>query len=639
MPPTLIPLDLVTQRPTTGPRRPLRVALVNMPFSSARYPSIQLGLLQAILKRRGFDTTTHYFNLRFAPRIGWDTYELLCHTRTLLTGEWVFAGAAFGECAPAASSFLERFSESLERLAERIERRPEALLDLRERIVPAFLEECLESVRWDDVDVVGFGSVFEQNCAALALARLLKERHPHIVTVFGGSNFEDTMGLEYVRALPWIDYAVIGEGDEVFPALLDRLATGDTVAGMAGVARRGPDGKVSFTGRAPTVRDLDSLPDPDYADYFATAVEVGLPRTVRGMPVMVPFETSRGCWWGAKHHCTFCGLNGSGMAYRSKSPERVLAGVDELARRHHVYSFEAVDNILDHRYIEQVFAPIAEQRKDYTFFYEVKANLSREHLRTLARGGIRHLQPGIESLSTPVLKLMNKGTTGIQNVRFLKWAQYYGIRVSWNVLYGFPGETEGDYATQLATMRLIPHLQPPTGAGRIWLERYSPYFGSAAESGFCNVRAEDAYEHVYPDLLDRSEIAYFFQYDAPGTLPDAAHEPEVAQIDAWRASWQGSDVPALVYQRGADRLTVIDGRVPAAPRVHLFDERAARVYEICGPTGHTAARVRDGLRDQHGIDEPPATVQRILDQFGALGLMLHEDGSYLSLALPSNPNW
>ena len=41
-------------------------------------------------------------------------------------------------------------------------------------------------------------------------------------------------------------------------------------------------------------------------------------------PLMV-METARGCWWDAKHHCTFCGLNGEFMGFRSKSPLRALA--------------------------------------------------------------------------------------------------------------------------------------------------------------------------------------------------------------------------------------------------------------------------------------------------------------------------
>lgn len=621
------------------PRIALRVALVNMPFASARYPSIQLGLMHAVLQRRGFSVVTHYFNMRLAARIGWDIYELICHDRAHLLGEWLFARAAFGECAPDATLFLTEFREDLERVCARLGTDLDFLVRLREVVIPAFLQECLDDTAWQEIDVVGFGSVFEQNCAALALARLIKSRYPRIITVFGGSNFEDEMGLEYVRALPWIDYAVIGEGDEVFPALLERLAAGDQVLNMPGVARRTADGRVEFGGRAPMVRDLDALPEPEYADFFSAAAATAMPGDVRGMPVMLPFETARGCWWGAKHHCTFCGLNGAGMTYRSKSPARTLAGIDELAARYHVYAFEAVDNILDHRYIQDVFVPIAEQRKDYTFFYEVKANLTQPQLKTLAKGGVRHLQPGIESLSTPILKLMRKGTTGIQNVRFLKWAQYYGMRVSWNILYGFPGETPEDYAVQLATMRQITHLQPPSGAGRIWLERYSPYFIDAEALGITDVRPEASYRCVYPADIDHKQIAYFFDYEAGNTLPVEQHADATAHIAAWRNAWKTSRPPYLVSQRGAERLTVIDGRDPAAPVAHVFNEHAAQIYEFCGPTYHGLTPIVAHLRDERGMDTDADAVQRDLAGFFALGLMLVENEHYLSLALPGNPNW
>jgi ribosomal peptide maturation radical SAM protein 1 len=635
--PTLISTDALT-RPERAPV-PLKVALVNMPFASSRYPSIQLGLLHAILTRRGHDARTYYFNLPFAASLGWETYELICRVQASLLGEWLFAGEAFGEWAPAPQSYLDRFAEDVQRAAERTGRDPAFFLDLRERVIPSFLQECLNAVAWDQYDVVGFGSVFEQNCAALALARLIKQRHPDVAIVFGGSNFEDEMGLEYVRGVPWIDYAVIGEGDEVFPALLDRIAAGEDIDGMPGVARRLPDGTVSFGGRAPMVRNLDALPEPEYGEFFRLAQQLELPRLTRGLSVVLPFETARGCWWGQKHHCTFCGLNGAGMAYRSKSPARALAGIDELAERYNVYAFEAVDNILDLRYIRDVFGPIVEQRKDYTFFYEVKANLNVDQLRELARGGVRQLQPGIESLNTHILKLMDKGTTGIQNVRLLKWARYYGIQISWNVLAGFPGERAEDFERQLEVMRLVPHLQPPSGIARIWLERYSPYFMKRDEMGITNIRAKEVYRYVYPPMLDAEQIAYFFDYDAANTVSDEAYEATSRYIESWQEAWKTADVPYLTYQRGAGRLIVVDGReVGQTPRVHLFDEHAARVYEFCGPTSHGAAQILEDLR-RRGTPADSVTVQRDLDRFVELGLMLEEEGHYLSLALPANPNW
>lgn len=642
---------MVTQTPSTEagsqnssriPKHQLRVALVNMPLGSSRYPSIQLGLLQAILAQQGFEAKTHYLNLAFGRRIGWEPFEVLCNLRANLLGEWLFSRAAFGEEAPDGHHFLETFPKDVQSVCNDLgpDKGADYLVDLREHVIPAFLRDCLESVPWADYDVVGFGSVFEQNCAALAMARLVKERYPHIVTVFGGANFEDEMGVEYVRGLPAIDYAVIGEGDEVFPALLGRLAAGEEVLGMPGVAHRMPDGTVSYAGRAPTVRDLDALPEPDYSDYFAEAARLELPGIVATRGIQLPYETARGCWWGAKHHCTFCGLNGLGMGYRSKSPARVLAGIDELAQRYNVYTLEAVDNIMDLRYIKEVFVPLAEQHLDYNFFYEVKANLTHDQLRLLVRGGVRRLQPGIESLSSHVLKLMNKGTTGIQNVRLLKWAEYYGLSIAWNVLVGFPGERPEDYDDQLRTMKLIPHLQPPDGFGRIWLERYSPNFTRAEELGIHNIRPARTYGCIYPKQLDYAQIAYFFDYEAPDTVPFEHHQPLIDYLRQWQEGRKpGNRRPYLGYLRGPDRLTVLDRRQDGPPRAHVFEGPAALAYEFCGATYHGAAQILAHLRDERGLDVSAADVQRYLDGFVELELMLEEDGHYLSLALPANGNW
>jgi hypothetical protein len=53
---------------------------------------------------------------------------------------------------------------------------------------------------------------------------------------------------------------------------------------------------------------------------------------------------------------------------------------------------------------------------------------------------VHFLPPGIESLGTPILALMRKGITGLQNARLLKWCAESGIHVFWSVIYGFPGE-------------------------------------------------------------------------------------------------------------------------------------------------------------------------------------------------------
>ena len=605
------------------PRR-LRVALVNMPFSSARFPSMQIGLLQSVLAERGISATALYLNLEFAARVGWELYESLSNETLYFVGDWMFAGEAFREDAPDGKLFLQRFGARLSK--ERLE------WFWRQHAHGAreFLERCLPSVPWHHYDVVGFSSVFVQNAAALALARLLKERHPQLITVFGGANFDGEMGLEYVRALPWIDYAVLGEADETFPALLERLADGDTITAMPGVAHA-KNGLVDYGGPSPLPHDLDRLPTPNYDDYFATAARLRMPSALVANGIQLPFETARGCWWGEKHHCTFCGLNAMGMSYRSKSPARVLDEIDALTSRYKTRYLGAVDNILDHRHIEGVFGILAAERKEYKFFYEVKANLRREQIRLLAAGGIRRIQPGIESLNTHILKLMRKGVTGIKNVRLLKWATYYGIGIAWNLLLGFPGETQEDYDQQLHLITQLSHVPPPAGAFRISLQRFSPNFTQAAAMGFGDVRPVESYGYIYPKAIDTQRIAYFFEYSAKDTLPETAYAPIRAEIARWQGKWRGKVKPSLTYTIKDSRLSILDARRPDEPQAHKFDGLAAQIYEFCGDTDHSFDRIREHLGDQTADER---AVRARLDRFVAGGLMCEEDGRYLSLALP-----
>jgi radical SAM superfamily enzyme YgiQ (UPF0313 family) len=99
------------------------------------------------------------------------------------------------------------------------------LCRLRNEVFPPIVDQWAKKIAWQDYNIVGT-STFEQNTPALALARPIKENQPKITIVFGGANFDGGMGKEYIRALPFIDYVVVGEGDESFPQLVDCIARG-----------------------------------------------------------------------------------------------------------------------------------------------------------------------------------------------------------------------------------------------------------------------------------------------------------------------------------------------------------------------------------------------------------------------------
>ncbi|WP_229831033.1 RiPP maturation radical SAM C-methyltransferase [Actinoplanes ianthinogenes] len=591
--------------------------LVAMPFMSVDRPSIQLGLLRAIGTAHGFPVDTLHANLDFAARVGTDFYRSVADARGPLLGDWLFAPAAFGAAAPDPDG---RFLDELGITGARRDR----LLRARERDVPALLDDLAAGYPWAGVEVAGFTCTFQQNVASFALARRLKADHPGLVTIFGGAGFDDEMGLELLRRVDVIDLIVAGEADTAFPAVLRALSEGAEPAAVPGIARRAGSG-LKVTAPAPPQEDLDALPPPDYREYFARAERLGLLSPAERREVWLPFESSRGCWWGAKHHCTFCGLNATTMSYRSKSPQRILAELDTLSRRHRTLRFEAVDNILDMRHLTELFPAIADGRHDYEFFYEAKANLTREQLRALARGGVTRLQPGLESLSSTVLRLMNKGVRAAQNVNLLRWAGYYGLDVAWSILWGFPGETAGDYAEQTALIPHLAHLQPPEGSGRIWLERFSPLFTSIEKK-----TPTPSYRYVYPTGFDHARLAYFFDDASGDALPDHVYAPLSDALDAWSRAWSREPRPALTYRAAPGVVQIHDTRHPESAGTYTFDGAIADVYLSCvdRPTGVAAIHRRLGR---------PGFVDEVLAEFARRGLIFRDGSLVVALATPAVP--
>ncbi|MFD6191101.1 RiPP maturation radical SAM C-methyltransferase [Streptomyces sp. NPDC060275] len=617
------------------PSRALRVALVNMPWARVHAPSIQCGLLQSIARRAGHVCDSHYLNIEFASVFGSEPYDAVANIaseRLHLMGEWLFSYAAFGEVTPD-DDYFTAYPEVKSLWEELTGEGLDDLVELRREKLPEWITACAARAEWGEYDVIGFTSTFLQNTASLALGRKIKEFHPDVRLVYGGANFDGEMGAEYARKLPWLDHVVTGEGDVAFPALLKNIAdgTGTPVPGV--LDHRAADAPP--TGDAQRPQSLDDLPTPDYRDYFAWLDRFDRTRLLGRTPVRLPVEFSRGCWWGQKHHCTFCGLNALGMAYRSKSGERAFTELGALLRDYPAVHIDTVDNILDMGYFSTLCARLAEEHWDVNLFFEVKANLTRDQLATLKDAGILRIQPGIESLSTHVLKLMRKGASKLINIRLLKWAAYYGIDVAWNILAGFPGETEEDYAEQLRLLPLLHHLQPPGGCGRIWLERFSPYFTDTSFP-IDNVRPRASYSHVYPPSLDREKIAYFFDYEASGTV---SHE-KVAALNEAVAHWRtrfGEARPSLVYQRLPGKLTLLDRRTDRPSRAVLTGW-TAQAYEICGDAPRTAAAVSRRLAELD-LSVPGDTVEAFLERCCRAGVMVSDDGKYLGLALPENPGW
>ncbi len=584
------------------------VVFVVMPFAKRQSPALGVSLLKSALARRGVAARVEYPLREFARTVGGEFYDAVSLGKprtTAMLGEWIFSHALRASSEEDVARYVEVHLEECSAAFV------ESVLEAREGVA-AFLDETLDRILAREPLLVGFSSTFQQHVASLALARRLKDRAPAVPIVFGGGNCEGEMGRETARSFPFVDAVVSGEADGLIVGLVE-----DVLAGLP------PARLYGFEPQPPA--NLDALPLPDFSDYFES---LGAPPDDA---VRLQFETSRGCWWGEKHHCTFCGLNGGAMAFRRKSPARAVAEIEQLARTYGVRKLSAADNILDMSYCETVMPELARRDLGLELFYEVKANLSRERLEALRGAGVVRLQPGIESLSSEVLRLMHKGVTGLQNVRLLKWCRALGIQPVWNVLYGFPGEPPHEYARLAELVPLLTHLAPPEYVGRMRLDRFSPYFEDPEAYGIDRIEPFPEYREIYglPAAALRN-LAYYFTFEhggqAGGDLDFAYARPFQDAVAEWKAVHERSDLISI--DDGTCTL-VCDYRPAALAAVTVLHGPERAVLLACDDI-RSAAQIRDVLAcagDDIGKEEVAAILLRLMER----RILIAEGDVYLSL--------
>ena len=547
------------------------VVLIQMPFAVTSWPSLGLGLLKSALSTTGIRSSVLYLNAIFADLVGEDAYATPSDgapRNTDLLGEWIFAEALWGASPTRDDGYYRDVIMGGETLPDRSPPR-EALLAAWDHAllcrarVAAFLDDCVRLHDWSLVRIIGFTSVFQQHVASLALARRLKAQFPHLTIVFGGANCEGPMGLATLKAFSFVDAVCIGEGDTAFPnyvgdVLAGRVWTGGNIItrdNLASAAGQGFD----VVPEPEKAVDLNRLPYPDFDDFFDQHDR--RPEATRPAARVI-FETSRGCWWGQKNHCTFCGLNGTAMAFRYKKPDRAIEEIQHLLDRYgdKTRNLSASDNIIPYQYFEEFLPRLAELKLDLSLFYETKANLRKEQLVLYRQAGLREIQPGIENLDTEILKLMRKGVSGIQNIQLLKWCKELGITPLWNLIYGFPGERPSAYDETARRMAALAHLEPPSGFGRLRFDRFSPYVSDPASFGVGNLRHYAAYDYVYSGVTAavRSEMAYYFTGDFAGDELIADYTSSLGEaIAQWRKVASASLLAHIEY---IDRVMIFDTR-------------------------------------------------------------------------------
>jgi len=562
------------------------VLIIVPPFAGIDRPSLGVHTLQACALEQGFKVDVFYANLLFAQRIGPKLFHDLSYGPTsYLLGERLFAPAAYGHDKPA---FDERFQKHLLDDGKSLEEIQTLITIAAE--TAAWVESVARELIQMNYKVVGATSTFEQTAACIAFLNAIKRLNPQTTTLIGGANCEGPMADGIATLSPLVDYIFSGESESTFLDFLTRFHSDE------------PPTEKIFYGEPN--RTMESLPCPDYEQFYQQFDDFIDPAKMQGIKLWLPYESSRGCWWGQKHHCTFCGLNGSGMVFRQKSAARIITDLRKLGARHPNKLVTMADNIMPNNYFKTLLPHLGTELPGYDIFYEVKANLDLPKVMLLKQAGITSIQPGIEALSTPLLRLMDKGVSAAQNIALLRYGETMGVEIRWNLLCGFPGDKVEWYEDTLRIITLIPHLPPPSGMYRLSIDRFSPYFERAADYGINELRPSKSYMDVLPDDADVYAAAYHFVGNFQSDTyqyPDLMKQMD-AYIASWNHLWQSSNddaIPVLSVTKVKDNLFVLkDTRgLPNSKNFQFINREQASVALIGLPISR-----RDSPYWQWGVD-------------------------------------
>jgi radical SAM superfamily enzyme YgiQ (UPF0313 family) len=301
------------------------------------------------------------------------------------------------------------------------------------------LEGVREVLRRERPDVVGISCATANFKNALKIAGVVKDNIGSVV-VLGGVH-ASALPLEIMENFPQFDFLVIGEGEETIVELADFLQTGRRqLNDIRGIAYR-RDGQIRLNLPRPFMSKskLEQLPHParDLVDLNNYRPQVHLDRGRKAASMI----SSRGC----PARCTFCASYlTNGFAFRGRSPQRVLAEIEDLVYNYQVRHIIFVDDTFtfDKERVVEICQLILQRglKIDWHCFARVD-RVSEEMLSFMKKAGCFSLLFGVESADEGVLRNIRKGITLKQARQALRIANRLGFKTLVSFIFGNPGDT------------------------------------------------------------------------------------------------------------------------------------------------------------------------------------------------------
>jgi len=309
--------------------------------------------------------------------------------------------------------------------------------------------------------------------AAIRVSQAVKKLNPTLPIVFGG--WHASLATEQTLREPYVDAIVRGQGELTLLELAQRIAEGQDWHGVRGLSFIDGDGRIVHEPERP-VADINTLPAPAYK-----LVDPGIYAAASGIRQLA-YTSSVGC----PYQCNYCTdqvfYKRRFNAYRV---ERVVSDLAELVPRYNIEHVPLFDSnfLVDRKravaIAKGIIATGVKFQWDFQTSTDFLALMSEDDVRLLAESGVHHIGFGTESASQEVLALMNKRFQHVdQMVETARKTNLAGIHVVFNIILGYPGETEeqrqqtfrimSDIAREYSNVSFSPNIFTPYPGIPIW---------------------------------------------------------------------------------------------------------------------------------------------------------------------------
>jgi anaerobic magnesium-protoporphyrin IX monomethyl ester cyclase len=307
---------------------------------------------------------------------------------------------------------------------------------------------------------------------AIRVAESVKKVRPSLPVILGG--WHPSLATEQTLKPDFVDAVVRGPGDLTLLEVAQRLADKKELHGIQGLSFK--DGAGIHHEPERRVTNINDLPMPAFhlADFDAYASAAGFRQ--------LSYTSSVGC----PYACNYCtDMVFYKRRFNAYTAERVVSDLADLIPRYRIQEVALCDSnfLVDMKRAVAIARGIV--ASGVKFFWNFQAStdfvwrMSDDDIRLLGESGVSHMGFGTESASKSVLKLMNKHHQNVeQMVQTARKAQLANIRVTFNVILGYPGETEtdrqqtfsimSDIAREYSNVSFSPNIFTPYPGIPIW---------------------------------------------------------------------------------------------------------------------------------------------------------------------------